>query len=105
MAERRRHLKCKFGGTFETRACWSCAEAETGLPSPYQVEALWHGGSEDEGTAIPSGEVREAGEALTCVPPPLDGVQNLPRIYSGAHRIELSFNDQQWTQQLTCTNN
>lgn len=83
---RTRLLKCKFGGDFEPRRCWSC-----GTPSPpHQVPA----------------EATDDAHLLRCTPPPLDGwsvVRNgamvpQPRVYTGFTRVELTFNDQQWTE-------
>ena len=77
-AIRARALKCKFGGEFDTRPCWSC-----GAPPPaHQVSASAN---------LSEGVVR-------CVPPPLDAFPSQPRVYGGRFRVELSFNDQQWTQ-------
>ena len=115
-------FKCKWAGTFEPRPCWSCPDYDGiaisdsaaiaaanptasdahGLapslqtpPPPFQMEASWE-------ASRPS-EVR-------CEPPPIvlaglghggaDGTEG--RVFSGPYRVELSFNDQQWTQeQLT----
>ena len=84
--ERARMLKCKFGGSFETRPCWSCPNMEpdpTGdpLPPPHQVPAM-----------------ELAADSVSCVPPRLDGFPGRPRAYAGPYRLELTANDQQWTQ-------
>lgn len=78
--ERARMLKCKFGGSFETRPCWSCPAPGDPLPPPHQVPAM------------------ELSDSVSCVPPRIDGYPGLPRAYAGPYRIELTANDQQWTQ-------
>ena len=74
-------FKCKFGGSFESRACWDCDDP----PAPHQVPA--------QHSAASASEVR-------CLPPVLDGYAPLPRKYSGIERVELTFNNQQWTSRL-----
>jgi hypothetical protein len=72
-------FKCKFGGSFEQRACWACGDP----PTPYQVAARFNASRRG---------------AVHCSPPVLDGYPPLSRVYSGIQRVELSFDDQQWTQ-------
>ena len=74
-------LKCKFGGSFETRPCWSCPASGDPLPPPHQVPAM-----------------ELAADSVSCVPPRLDGFPGRPRAYAGPSRLELTANDQQWTQ-------
>ena len=36
---------------------------------------------------------------MSCEPPPIT-LAGLGRVFSGPYRVELTFNDQQWTQRL-----
>ena len=89
-SELKRLLKCKFAGSFETRVCWSCSQQALGQPPPHQVPGQPHG-------YLPTSS---GAGAVRCVPPPLDKwYPPRPRSYSGRFRVELSFDDQHWTQQ------
>jgi hypothetical protein len=108
-AERARLFKCKFGGSFERRECWSC---DTGVASAHQVPArvarLLANASapatEERMPSAPStgihsrGVVNGVGRGVgrgvvsECTPPPLDQWPGVPRQYAGPQRVELSFN-------------
>ena len=96
-----RLLKCKFGGSFEDRDCWSCG---SDAAAAHQVPArpLLQDGSDEKGGSDGSDEKdgSDGSEAFLCVPPPLDGWSKRPRVYAGNLRVELTFNDQQWTHSL-----
>ena len=95
-------LKCKFGGSFEMRPCWSCDDAANGMPvPPHQVAgapifANATGTDDDDSAGDDAGD--DAGE-VQCVTPVLEDWRPArPRVYSGRFRVELSFEDQHWTQ-------
>ena len=91
-SELKRLLKCKFDGSFETRACWSCSQLalDQPYPPPHQVPGRPHG-------YLPT---PSSVGAVRCVPPPPESWHPpRPRSYSGRFRVELSFDDQHWTQQ------
>ena len=103
-AVRTRQLKCKFGGSFEDRACWACSsDGSASHQAPAHLSQQRRAGrrAQDEHDALSTASVSDqngSSSVMRCTPPPLDQWFGRPRLHGGDQRVELSFNDQQWTQ-------
>ena len=93
-------VRCKFGGGFEARRCWSCAGGVSSddIPVPPHVAAAVDGAGPVPPHQVVARWSWASPERIACTPPALDSFPGAPRAYAGEYRVELTFNDQQWTK-------